>query len=191
MAKCFSRHFTREDRWVENKCMKNMPNRIRNCNLHILLLGMEISTTTLGNSFFVVQPLCVWPCDPHGLQHARLPCPSPSPRVFSNSRPLSQWRHSAILSSVVPFSSCVQSLPASGSFPKSQLFTSGGQSIGVSASTSVLPVNIQGWFPLGLTGLIFLLSKGLYLLLYFLYTILNFSVITCLNAFYNHKCPDL
>ena len=138
-----------------------MPNRIRNCNLHILLLGMGISTNTLGNSFFVVQPLCVWLCDPHGLQHARLPCPSLSPRVFSNSCPLSQWRHSTILSSVVPFSSCLQSLGASGSFPMNQLFASGGQSIGVSAWTSVLPVNIQGWLPLGLTGLIFLLSNGL------------------------------
>ena len=98
---------------------------------------------------------------PHGLQHARLPCPSLSPRVCSNSCPLSRWCHPAISSSVVPFSSCPQSLPASGSFQMSHLFTWGGQSIGVSASASVLPVNIQGWFPLGWTGWISLQSKGL------------------------------
>ena len=95
----------------------------------------------------------------HGLQHARLPCPSPSLGACSNSCPLSWWCHPTISSSVVPFSSCLQSFPALGSFPVSQLFTSGGQSIGSSAST--LPMNIQGWFPLGLTGLISLLSKGL------------------------------
>ena len=91
---------------------------------------------------------------PHGLQHARLLCPSPTPRVCSNSGVLSQWCHSIIVSSVIPFSSCLQSFPASGSFPMSQFFTSGGQSIGVSASASVHPMNIQDWFPLGLTGLI-------------------------------------
>ena len=96
---------------------------------------------------------------PHGLQHARLPCPSLSPRTCSNSCPLRQWYHPIISSSVVPFSSCPQSFPASGSFPMSQLFTLGGQSVGTSAS--VLPVNIQEWFPLGLTGLISLLSKQL------------------------------
>ena len=98
---------------------------------------------------------------PHGLQHARLPCPSPTPRVYSNSCPLSQWCHPTISSSVTPFSSCLQSFPASGSFQMSQLFTSGGQSIGVSASTSVLSMNIQDWFPLGWTGWISLQSKGL------------------------------
>ena len=97
---------------------------------------------------------------PHGLQHTRLPCPSPSPRACSNSCPLSQWCHPNISSSVVPFSFCFQSFPASGSFPMSRLFASDGQSIGASASASALPMNIQGWFPLGLTGLI-LLSKGL------------------------------
>ena len=86
------------------------------------------------------------------LQHARPPCPSPTPGVYSNSCPLSQWYHPSISSSVVPFSSCPQSFPASGSFPMSQFFTSGGQSIGVSALTSVLPMNIQDWFPLGWTG---------------------------------------
>ena len=98
---------------------------------------------------------------PHGFQHARLPCPSLTPKTCSNSCPLSQWCHPTISSSVIPFSSCLQSLPASGSFPMSQLFTSGGQSIGVSASASVLPMNTQDWSPLGWTGWIFLLSKGL------------------------------
>ena len=96
---------------------------------------------------------------PHGLQHARPPCPSPTPRVYSNSCPLSRWCHPTISSSADPFSSCLQSSPASGSFLISQFFASGGQSIGVSAS--VLPMNIQDWFPLGLTGWISLLSKGL------------------------------
>ena len=99
---------------------------------------------------------------PQGLQHARLPCPSLSPRVCSNSCPLNWWRHPTISSSVVPVSSCLQSfLPASGSFPMSQYFASGGQSIGVSASESALPMNIQGWLPLGMTGLISMQSKGL------------------------------
>ena len=91
----------------------------------------------------------------------RLPCPSPTPRVCSDSRPLSQWYYPSVSSSVAPFSSCLQSFPASGSFPVSWLFTSGGQSIGTSALASVLPMNIQGWFPLGLIGLISLLSKEL------------------------------
>ena len=98
---------------------------------------------------------------PRGLQHTRPPCPSKTPRVYSNSRPLSWWYHPTISSSVIPFSSCLQSFPASGSFLLSQFFASGGQSIGVSASTSVLPVNIQDWFPLGWTGSISLQSKGL------------------------------
>ena len=98
---------------------------------------------------------------PHGLQHARLPCPSPAPRAYSNSCPLSWWRHPTISSSVVPFSSHLQSFPASGSFHMSQFFISGSQSIGVSASVSVLPLNIQAWFPLGWTGWISLLCKGL------------------------------
>ena len=89
---------------------------------------------------------------PHELQHARPPCPSPTPGVYSNSCPLSQWCHPTISSSVVPFSSCPQSFPASGSFQMSQLFASGGQSTGVSASAPVLPVNIQDWSPLGWTG---------------------------------------
>ena len=98
---------------------------------------------------------------PHGLQHTRAPCPSPTSGVYSNSCPLSQWCHPTISSSVIPFSSCLQSFQASGSFPMSQFFTSGGQSIGVSASASVLPMNTQDWFPLGWTGWISLQSKGL------------------------------
>ena len=98
---------------------------------------------------------------PHGLQHIRLSCPSPSPGACSNSRPLSQWCYPTISSSVVHFSSCLQSFPSSQSFPVSQLFTSGGQSIGASASASVFPMKIQDWFPLGLTGLISLQSKEL------------------------------
>ena len=98
---------------------------------------------------------------PHGLQHARLPCLSPTPGTYSNSCPPSWWCHPTISSSVVPFSSCFQSFPASESFPMSQFFTSGGQSIEVSASASVLPMNIQDWFALGLIGWISLQSKRL------------------------------
>ena len=97
---------------------------------------------------------------PHGLQHARLPCPSPTPRTYLNSCPSSRWCHPTISSSVIYFSSHLQSFPASGSFPVSRFFTSGGQSIGVSASASVLPMSINGWFPLGWTGWISLQSKG-------------------------------
>ena len=97
---------------------------------------------------------------PHGLQHDRPPCPSTTPGAYPNSCPLSRWCHPTISSSVVPFS-CPWSFPASGSFPVSQLFASGGQSIVVSASASVLPMTIQDWFTLGLTGFISLLSKGL------------------------------
>ena len=97
---------------------------------------------------------------PHGLQHARPPYPSPAPKVYSNSCPLSQWCHLTISSSVVPFS-CLQSFPASGSFQMSQFFTTGGQSIGVSASASVPPMNIQDWLPLRWTGWISLQPKGL------------------------------
>ena len=103
----------------------------------------------------------VWLLRPHGLQHTRLPCPSPTPRAYSNSCPLSWWYHPAICSSVVLFSSCLQSFPAPGSFQMSQFFASGGQSIGVSASASVLPVNIQNWFPLGCPGWLSLQFKGL------------------------------
>ena len=98
---------------------------------------------------------------PHGVQHTRPPCASPAPRVYSNSCPLSWWGHPTITSSNVAFSLYHQSFPASGFFQMSQLFASGEQSIGVSASASVLSMNIQDWFPLGQTSWIFLLSKGL------------------------------
>ena len=107
-----------------------------------------------------VTKLCPTFCDPPGLQNSRLP-PSLSPWVCSNSFPPSWWCHPTVSSSVTPFSSCLQSFPASRSFPMNRFFTSGGQSIGASASASVLSVNIQGWFPLGLTGLVSLQSKGL------------------------------
>ena len=105
-----------------------------------------------------VVPDSLWP---HGLQHTRVSCPSPTPRSCSNSCPLSSWCHPTISSSVVSFSSCPQSFPVSGPFPVSQLFTSSGHRIGASASASVFPMNIHDWFPLGLTGWISLQSKGL------------------------------
>ena len=98
---------------------------------------------------------------PHGLQYARFPCPSPTPRAYSNSRPLSQWCHLTISFSVVPFFCHLQSFPTSGSFQMSQFFASGGQSIGASVSASILLMNIQDWLPLGWTGWISLLSMGL------------------------------
>ena len=97
---------------------------------------------------------------PHEPQHARFPCPSPTPRVHPNLHPSSQWCHPAISCSVIPFSSCPQSFPASGSFPVSQIYASGGQSIGLSASTSVLPMNTQDWSPLGWIGWVSLQSKA-------------------------------
>ena len=111
--------------------------------------------------FSSVAQLCPTLLRPHELQHTRPPCPSPTPGVHSNSRPSRRWCHPAISSSVVPFSSCPQSLPASESFPMSQLFTWGGHSTGVSASASFSPKNTQGWSPLGWTGWISLQSKGL------------------------------
>ena len=115
-----------------------------------MALTFQFSCSVMSNSL-----------QPRGLQHARLPCPSPTPGVHPNPCPSSQWCHPTISSSVVPSSSCPQSFPASRSFQMSQLFTSGGQSIGVSASTSVLPINTQDRSPLGWTGWISLQSKGL------------------------------
>ena len=122
------------------------------------------STTVWKHQFFNAQfssvaQLCLT-LKPHRLQHARPPCPSPTPRACSNSCPLSRCCHPTISSSVVPFSSHLQSFPASGTFPRSQFLPSGGQSIGVSASALVLPMTIQHWFPLGLTGWISLQSRG-------------------------------
>ena len=125
-------------------------------------LQTQATLRRIWDSFSSVQWLSyVDSLRPHGLQHAKPPCPSPTPEACSNSCPLSQWCHPTISSSVVPFSSCLQSFPASRSFQKSQFFTSGGQSIGASASASVLPINIQDWFPLGRTSLLSLQSKGL------------------------------
>ena len=127
-------------------------------NWHIIALQCSVSFCCLVQfSHLVVSDSL----RPHELQHTRPPCPPPTPRVHSNSCPSSQWCHPAISSSVVPFSSCLQSLTASGSFPTRQLFTWGGQSIGVSALASVLPMNTQNWSPLGWTGWISLQSKGL------------------------------
>ena len=109
--------------------------------------------------FSSVAQLCPT-LQPQGMQYARPPCPSPTPGIYSNSRPSSRWCHATISSSAIPFSSRLQSFPASGSFQMSQFFPSVGQSIGVSASASVLSMNIQDWFPLGWTGWISLQSKG-------------------------------
>ena len=116
----------------------------------VLFSSVQFSRSVVSDS--------LWP---HELQHARPPCPSPTPGVHSNSCPLSWWCHAAILSSVIPFSSCFQSFPESRSCPLSQFFTSGGQSIGVSVSASALLMNIQDWFPLGWAGWISLPSRGL------------------------------
>ena len=125
------------------------PSLTPSCQKTYLLL-VEFSHSVMSNS--------LWP---HGLQHTRIPCPSPFSRACSNSCPLSRWCHPTILSSVIPFSSCLQYFPAWGSFLINQLFTSGDQSIGASVSASVLPMNIQDWYPLGLTGWISLQSKRL------------------------------
>ena len=117
---------------------------------YIYICSVQFSCSVMSDSL-----------QPHELQHIRPPCPSPTPRAYPNICPSSRWCHPTISSSVVPFSSCPQSFPASGSFQMSQLFTSGSQSIGVSASTSVLPMNTQDWSPLGWTGWISLQSKGL------------------------------
>ena len=121
-------------------------------HIHYILLfsSVQFSRSVISDS--------LWP---RALQHTRLPCPSPTPKAYSNSCPLTRGCHPTVSSSVIPFSSCLQSFPASGSFPMSYFFASGGQSIGVSASASVLPKNIQDWFPLGWTGWISLQSKGL------------------------------
>ena len=116
----------------------------------LLIYQYQFSRSVMSNSL-----------RPHEPQHARPPCPSPTPGVYSNLCPLSWWCHPTTSSSVVPFFSCLQYFPTSGSFQMSQLFTSGGQSIGVSASTSVLPMNTQDWSPSGWTGWISLQSKGL------------------------------
>ena len=130
--------------------------------LEFLTLSFLLLTCwTLKSSRFSSVAHHVWLSATPWTAARQPPCPSPTLRVYPNSCPLSRWCHPTISSSVIPFSSCLQSFPASGSFQMSQFFTSGGQSIGISASTSVLPMNIQDWFPLGWTGWISLWSKGL------------------------------
>ena len=142
-TKELNRNFSKEDIQMVNKYMKR-------CSTSLIISSVQFSHSVVFSLL------------PHGLQYTRLlSCPSPTPRAYSNSCPLSQWCHQTISFSVIPFSSRLQSYPASGSFQMSQFFTSGGQSIGVSASASVLPMNIQDWFPWGWTGWISLQSKGL------------------------------
>ena len=140
-----------------NKQKKFHDNVIFSANAPWEIIGKFYQFSSVQFSHSVMSD-SLWP---HESEHARPTCPSQTPRVYSNSCPSSRWCHPAISSSVVPFSSCPQSLPASGSFPMSQLFTWGRQSIGVSASASGLPMNTQGWSPLGWTGWISLKSKGL------------------------------
>jgi len=135
--------------WVDASS-KNVSHSVTSSFLQSHGLSVQFSSSVLSSSL-----------QPHGLQHSSPPCPSPTPEACSNSCPLNWWCQPTILSSVILFCSCLQSFPASGSFPVSQFFTSGDQSIGVSASASVLPMNIQDWFPLGWTGWISLQFKGL------------------------------
>ena len=133
------------------RCLENTANSNGPLESHyILAYSVQFSRSVVSDS--------LWP---HESQHTKPPCPSPTPEVYSNSCPWSRWCHPAISSFVVPFFSCLQSIPASESFPMSQLFTWGGQSIGVSALASVLPKNTQDWFPLGWTSWVSLQSKGL------------------------------
>ena len=158
LAHCYSSSKTQFKGQFIESCFPNPPFHIRmlifsftqSMRLSELLWLLVFSHSVMSGSL-----------RPYGLQRTRLPCPSPSPRVCSNSCPLSQRCHPPILFSVTPFSSCLQSFLASGAFPMSWLIASYGQSIGASASASVLPMNNQGWFLLGLTGLIALQSKGL------------------------------
>ena len=142
----------KDNHWVEitaTVLFLGTDTRSKRCLLNFSL-SVQFSSAVVSDSL-----------QPHGFQHARPPCPSPTPGVYPNSCPLSQWCHPTISSSVVPFSSCPQSFPASGSFLRSQFFASGGQSTGVSALASVLPMNTQDWSPLRWTGWISLQSKGL------------------------------
>ena len=141
--------------WWKGACLGQM-SRIQSPEINAYIYGqlmfdkVQFSHSVMSNSLRL-----------HGLQHTRPPCPLPTPKVYSNSCPLSRWCHPTISSSVIPFFSCLQFFPASGSFPMSQFFASDDQSTGVSASASALPMNIQDWSPLGWTGWISLQSKGL------------------------------
>ena len=157
----------RKEQWLHKRLNQTCPSVSRSlwqkCGLAVAycrVRGTEYSSECVGsvarglhylNSVSSIAQSCPT-LQPHGLQHTRPPCPSPTPRVHPNSRPLGWWCQTNISSSVVPFSSCLQPFPASGYFQMSQLFTSGGQSTGVSASTSVLPMNTQNWFPLAWTA---------------------------------------
>ena len=150
IAGCSSWHIL----WLKNLETKTM---------YIIRIMIQNTVLYIMRYYSVIQFSSVvsdslWP---HGLQHIRPPCPSPIPGIYSHSCPLRWWCHPTISSAVIPFSSCLQSFPASGSFQMSQLFTSSGQNIGVSVSASVLSVNTQNWSPLGWTGWISLQSKGL------------------------------
>ena len=138
-----NKHFSKEDIQIANEYMKR-------CLTSLIISSVQFSHSVMSDSL-----------RPHGLQRARLPCPSPTPGACLNSRPWSWWCHPTVSSSVVPFSSCPQSFPASGFFQMSQLFISGGQSTGVSALASFLPMNTQNWSPLGWTGWI-----SLFILMY-------------------------
>ena len=153
-GKLSSGHRTEKAQFPFQSQRKAMP---RNAQTTTQLYSSHILARSVQFSHSVMSDF-LWP---HELQHARPPCPSPTPRVYSYSCPLSSWCHPTISSSGIPFSSCLQSFPVSGSFPMSQFFTSGGQSIGVLASASVLPMNIQGWFTWRWTGWISLLFKDL------------------------------
>ena len=148
-----------------NKLIGKYINTYLPINMYICIYMYSMYTSKCRSCVFLLLLFSHWVVSnslwPHGLQHARLPCPLPSSRACSNLCPLSWWCHPNISSFVIPFSSCLQSFLASGSFPMSWLFMSSGQSIEASASVSVFPMNIQGCFPLGLTGLISLQSKGL------------------------------
>ena len=136
----------------KHECLLHRPSFLKmfNIMLSVCSYSVQFSHSVVSNSL-----------QPHGLQHTMLSCPSPTPGAYSNSCPLCWWCHPPISSSVVSFSSLLHSFPASGPFPMSQLFASGGQSIGVSALASALPMNTKDWFPLGLTGWLSLQSKGL------------------------------
>ena len=151
----------RQRRTLHNDQRINPRGRYKIVNIYSFNIGAPQHTRQMFSSVQFSRSVVSNSLRPREPQHTRPPCPSPTPRVYPNSCPLSWWCHPTISSSVIPFSSCPQSFQASGSFPMIQFFASGGQSIGVSASTSVLPMNTQDWSPLGGTGWISLQSKGL------------------------------
>ena len=162
--------------------------RVREGKTFLIVAGdSELSPSSSGSSVQFSRSVVSDFLRPHEPQHARPPCPSPTPTVYPNPCPSNRWCHLTISSSVIPFSSCPQSLPASGSFQMSQLFSSGGQSIGVSASKSVPPMNTQDWSPLGWTGWISLQSKGLWEVFSNTSGTLQVSIILCKKSHWNFK----